>query len=295
MATEPQQRASDSDGLRFLVMGDWGGSGGSEPQAKIADQMASVAEKSLGGISFVLTLGDNFYRRGVSGVDDPRFKTSFEDVYDHAALQVPWYIIAGNRDYKGSVQAQVDYTKASSRWRFPALYYTEVLRLPHSDVTAQFIFLDTMLYLGPNNELQDMWLEDTLKKSTAEWLFVCGHHPVYSAGRHGPTARLVNQLRPLLEKYKVAAYFCGHDHNLQHIQDGSSVDYFVSGSGYETCDERTDSLPQNASKFFWPPKVTPFGGFMTTEIVNQNSMTVKFFDSDGQVLYSCHKTNPRTA
>jgi hypothetical protein len=24
--------------------------------------MASVAEKSLGGISFVLTLGDNFYR-----------------------------------------------------------------------------------------------------------------------------------------------------------------------------------------------------------------------------------------
>ena len=117
--------------------------------------------------------------------------------------------------------------------------------LPRSNVTAQFIFLDTMrtfitfalalalvpsralaeplsrpltVYLGPNNEQQDMWLEDTLQKSTADWLFVCGHHPVYSAGRHGPTPRLVNQLRPLLEKYKVAAYFCGHDHNLQHIQ-----------------------------------------------------------------------------
>jgi hypothetical protein len=47
------------------------------------------------------------------------------------------------------VQAQVDYTKASSRWRFPALYYTEVLRLPHSDVTAQFIFLDTMRAYSP--------------------------------------------------------------------------------------------------------------------------------------------------
>lgn len=76
----------------------------------------------------------------------------------------------------------------------------------------------TAVYLGPNNERQDLWLEDTLRKSTADWLFVCGHHPVYSIGRHGPTPRLVNQLRPLLEKYKVAAYLCGHDHNLQHIQ-----------------------------------------------------------------------------
>lgn len=147
--------------------------------------------------------------------------------------------IIGNRDHKGNIEAQIEYTKVSSRWHFPALYYTEAVQLPDSDVTVQFIFLDTMrtrprvdcslelvahtlsfhkVYLGPNNERQDMWLEDTLQKSTADWLFVCGHHPVYSAGRHGPTPRLVTQLRPLLEKYKVAAYLCGHDHNLQHIQ-----------------------------------------------------------------------------
>lgn len=99
------------------------GSGGSEPQAKIADRMASVADE-IGSVSFVLALGDNFYRytfihltppthhlrinpnrlrpsrfprRGVSSVDDPRFKTSYEDVYTHSSLQVPWYLIAGTK------------------------------------------------------------------------------------------------------------------------------------------------------------------------------------------------------
>jgi hypothetical protein len=43
--------------LEFLPTG----SGGSEPQAKIADRMASVADE-IGSVSFVLALGDNFYR-----------------------------------------------------------------------------------------------------------------------------------------------------------------------------------------------------------------------------------------
>jgi len=84
--------------------------------------MASVADE-IGSVSFVLALGDNFYRytfihlrrpttsesipnssrhlrfprRGVSSVDDPRFKTSYEDVYTHSSLQVPWYLIAGTK------------------------------------------------------------------------------------------------------------------------------------------------------------------------------------------------------
>jgi hypothetical protein len=34
---------------------------------------------------------------------------------------------------------------------------------------------------------------------------------------------------------------------------------------------------------------------MTTEIVDQRAMMVNFYDSEGQVLYSCRKTNPRFA
>lgn len=49
----------------------------------------------------------------------------------------------------------------------------------------------------------------------ATYLFVGGHHPVYSVGSHGPTACIVSKVLPLLYKYHVNAYFCGHDHDLQ--------------------------------------------------------------------------------
>ena len=54
---------------------------------------------------------------------------------------------------------------------------------------------------------------------------------VWSVGHHGPTDILVEKLKPMLQKYKVAAYFSGHDHNMQHISD-TNVQYFLSGAGH---------------------------------------------------------------
>jgi len=60
---------------------------------------------------------------------------------------------------------------------------------------------------------------------------------VWSVGRHGPTEALKDRLRPMLIKYNVNAYFCGHDHDMQHIhEDDSTVEYFLSGAGHETED-----------------------------------------------------------
>ena len=43
---------------------------------------------------------------------------------------------------------------------------------------------------------------------------------------------LLPTLEPILEKYGVQAYFCGHEHNLQYIhQPNSSVHYVVTGGG----------------------------------------------------------------
>ena len=58
---------------------------------------------------------------------------------------------------------------------------------------------------------------------------------VWSVAEHGPTEILVHRLRPLLMKYNVTAYFCGHDHNAQHIHEsGISVEYFVTGAAHKT-------------------------------------------------------------
>ena len=67
------------------------------------------------------------------------------------------------------------------------------------------------------SESQWDWLEDTLRSSTADYLMVGGHYPVWSIAEHGPTKCLVDRLRPLLQKYNVTAYISGHDHNLQVI------------------------------------------------------------------------------
>ena len=46
---------------------------------------------------------------------------------------------------------------------------------------------------------------------------------------------MVDRLRPLLIQYNVTAYFCGHDHDAQHIhENGSTVEYFVTGAAHKT-------------------------------------------------------------
>ena len=57
---------------------------------------------------------------------------------------------------------------------------------------------------------------------------------MWSVAEHGPTDTLVQRLRPLLNQYNVTAYFCGHDHNSQHIHEANSdVEYFVTGAAHK--------------------------------------------------------------
>ena len=218
---------------------------GEKDQQAVADGMAKQAEQI--NPQFIVSCGDNFQIAGVTSTTDPLWKTNFENVYTQKSLQVDWFPVLGNHDYKGSTQAQIDYSKISPRWKLEDHYYTFVRKINDS-ISARFIFLDTPPLVEqyhtkagyPDVAAQDtarqiQWLKDVLANSKEQWNIVFGHHPVYSASKtHGNTPDMIRKVKPLLEMYNAQFYFCGHDHDFQHLHEkGKKVDYVVTGTGGE--------------------------------------------------------------
>lgn len=239
-------RAAQLSSINFLVVGDWGRQGTSH-QREVATQMGKAAATL--GSRCVLSVGDNFYEDGVASASDPQWRSSFEEIYTSPSLQIPWYVVLGNHDYRGTPQAQVEYSRKSTRWRMPDRYFRisgENIGAPHLDL----FFIDTSPLvhkyrqreqgvIAANVATQDVhaqtrWLDHELGLSTAAWKLVIGHHTLRSGGsKHGETAEVVELIEPLLLKHRVQAYINGHDHDLQHIRrDG--VDYICTGAGSES-------------------------------------------------------------
>ncbi len=225
----PAPEATDTT-LRWLVLGDWGTGG--QIQRRVARAMAEVARRAP--VHWILSTGDNFYPSGVRSADDPRWESHFERVYAESSLRVPWYPVLGNHDYRGHPDAQVAYSQRNRLWRMPARYYTHEHTLPDG-TPVLFVALDTQeLLTGPDTarRRQLQWLERTLRRFSRGWKFAVGHHPLRSAGAYGENAQLLRLLKPLFDRYGVAAYFCGHEHDLQLLRHPD--DRFVcviSGAG----------------------------------------------------------------
>lgn len=228
------------DSLNFLVISDFGGQGG-KIQRDVAEQMGKIAklEKS----KFVITGGDNYHLNGISDAHDPRWKTEYEDIYSAPSLYIPWYASLGNHDYVGRVQAEIEYSKISKRWKMPARYYahTEII---NDTSSVLFVHIDTSPFitdyrnhdsiyhvLGQDTHKQLRWIDSVLASSKAVWKIVVGHHPIYSSvGNHGNTRELIDNVLPLLQKYGVQIYLCGHEHFLQYLVHGN-INFFVCGGG----------------------------------------------------------------
>lgn len=285
------------DALHFLVIGDWGRHG-QEGQFDTAGRLAAAARKQ--DAAFVISTGDNFYPVGVASVDDPAWRVSFEDVYSDHALHVPWHVVLGNHDYKGNPQAEVDYTQRSRRWQMPSRYFSKTFEAGEdSGVKAQFFFIDTSPMIDDYRQHPDdyavadqdaaaqlRWLDEELKKSTARWKFVVGHHPVYTVGKRKKAAgggiqkELEKSLMPLLEKHHVQAYIAGHEHDLQVIRrPGGTVTYLVSGAGSET---RPLGVPDpNDGRLF----AVASAGFMAFSLT-PTALNVELVDAENRVPYA---------
>lgn len=274
--------------LNFIVFGDWGRNGYFN-QADVAKEMGKIAEEVE--VKFIISAGDNFQINGVQSTSDPLWMTSYESIYNAPSLLDDWYPVLGNHDYKGSTQAEIDYSNISRRWRMPSHYYSMVKKLDGTD-KALFIFLDTPAlvdeyYSKPegykditkqDSSAQLKWLTELLRNSTEKWKIVIGHHPVFSASKtHGDTRELIARLKPLFDKYGVDIYFCGHDHDFEHARPkGSNVDYFVTGTGSEL----REASSNNNTVF-----TRSLPGF-TYVSLSENLASLYFISKDGKVIYS---------
>jgi hypothetical protein len=105
-----------------------------------------------------------------------------------------------------------------------------------------------------------------------------GHHPSYSNGEHGNNSDIITNLEPLFWRYNVAAYFVGHDHNLELLSvpapGGSARSYavVVSGGGSKTNRPQVGSA---YSQYYHPDQ-----GFVGAT-VTQDTLRLEYYTTKG--------------
>lgn len=269
--------------LHFIAFGDWGT--GTDHQKSVAEAMARYAEKhkATSPVQFAISLGDNFYEKGVASVDDPQWQIKFEQMYDKKRLPMPFISILGNHDWVVDPACQLAYAGAhpGTRWQMDGFWFKRSYSLGADTPLADFFYIDTDLWNYDVNRLQDQqmeWLTEGLKNSRAKWQIVVGHHPLYSNGEHAHDAEVLalrERLSPLLRQYGVDAYISGHDHDLQRNQvPGHSTLFLISGAAGKLRPKEYED---------WKPFYASTPGFASLTIT-ATEMSGQFLDADGKIL-----------
>jgi hypothetical protein len=291
----------DDYALHFMALGDWGRNGEYD-QVEVAKQMGLWGAAHPN--DFVVSVGDNFYPKGVVSEFDPLWHYSFENIYTAHSLQCDWYPVMGNHDYHSDVDAQIRYSKISRRWNLQSLYYSKEISISKGvkdkekggekqkkgPEKALLVMIDTDPFLheakAAQVETQMKWLHETLGNASADvkWKIVIGHHPYYTVGpriNNSDTLTMRKALTKTFEDYKVDAYLSGHEHSLQHLKPEGVTHQFISGAGSELTPV-TSGIPY--SKF-----QASEHGFMYFSI-DAKRLNVKAINYKGDVLYETELT-----
>lgn len=271
--------------------------------------MATFVANNSPKPSYIIALGDNFYDDGVSSATDALWTSLWKNVYitNYSDLNVPWYPVLGNHDYgsgQQGVQAQINRYQNHTDddiWTMPATNYSQSFDIPGGGrVTTVFIDTTTLAPSvneccnedgGVSQETQERLIKNQLaniekmlaaSRNSSDWLLVAGHYPIYSAGDHGDNDELSSYLQPLLVKYKVDAYFSGHDHISEHLKITASqhdIHYFVAGAG-----SMTDAMGEEKSNADLVWNATSYNTFVYC-LATVESLSVVYVDTDSDVRY----------
>ena len=245
---------------RVLVFGDINEPGPEGPQVAAA----ALAYHRGKRFDLGLTVGDNFPPRGVTGLDDPRWKAEWEDLY--GPLGIPIFASTGNHDwgFADSPAAEIEYSRRSRTWRMPGLYYS------FTAGPAQFFAIATQAW----SQTQAAWLERELTRSTARFKVVYGHHPIHSYGGYGPTAELQQSLLPVL-RGRAHLYLFGHEHVVQVLEEDGLHFLNTPAAGQKARPARSGPLTRFADSFY---------GFAALE-VSREALRVELVDTEGKVRH----------
>ena len=214
----------DAKAQHLFLLGDWGAVN-PEPQQQVARAMISYAQGQAIQPAALLLLGDNFYGQ-------------FEETYPASQFGGPCYALLGNHDYNvepaGKCEAQLAYAAAhpGTRWTMPAKWYR--FDFPQARPLVTFLMLDSNYQKATADKLslteeervaQAQWLKAELASPrTTPYLVVCGHHPLYSNAGDG--AKLISEWDGLFREHGAHLYFCGHIHDLEHLEfDGHPTSF----------------------------------------------------------------------
>lgn len=246
---------SKKEKITVLVLGDTG-TGGSDQYA-IAKHANEVCIEN--NCDMAILLGDNIYPNGLStSTKDEISEADYKQIQEK--IEVPYkdlnklnfWAISGNHDWRGNIQALINYTIESPKFRMPYNHYM----IPLLPKWLNFYGLDTtrierlrndhpfkkeMLAKGNQEFDGDFGGEDLTSSLCGKegWRIIFGHHGVFSSGFHGVVSssgikkslsnlnpfkkkgqikEIKESLLPLIKKCHIQLVLSGHDHHLEHIK-----------------------------------------------------------------------------
>lgn len=268
--------------VSFVSFGDWGD--GSTRQRAVANAIGTYCWNWR--CEFVVTLGDNFYQRGVEDVKDSLWKKRYRDVYGR--LNLPFYASLGNHDVMGNMQAQIDYSTIDTSWHMPAEYYSFAFPKDSQTPVVEVFVINTGDFEFQGDE--EAWLSDAIAGSHATWKLLAMHMPIISNAYENDNY-IVNGDRLISNICgKVDLVLGGHVHIFSHLSgknrnyDESCVlEQLVIGTGGSGTFDFDPSDPRAHAS----ASINGFGWFQATH----GELLFRMIDKDNDVFYetSWHK------
>ena len=290
--------------VTFCILGDMGS--GYKEQYSVADAMTKNIKENK--VQFVCGLGDNIYPAGCYKLDDPQFKDKFETPYKKIPNKIKFYMCLGNHDYgnywdqffRSCTHNQIEYgiqsQKKGKKWYLPGHFYSYSKK--QNGVKVDFFVIDTNLDLMSQvlKDKQKKYICDKIKKSTAKWKVLYGHHTFVSIAGHGNAEQELDEYLRILLGTGIDIYFNGHDHNKQIVEvkvGKRKIPVVTCGTGGKIYDDELNfSNIKKGSKLVWHAETLGFG----TVFCDKKQLRLEMFDENNKLEkeYVVNKNSKKT-